>query len=92
MAQPRPVLQLCDDDVMCVQAYGQIDREYPLARRGQYQAMRNVAFCMWDGCDGAVRRDRKGACAWRRAIMRQHPKTFDTSDEMNLAMCVRSGF
>ncbi|GHA27654.1 hypothetical protein GCM10007989_24410 [Devosia pacifica] len=30
-----------------------------------YQDTRNLSFCLATGCDGAVRIDRREACAWR---------------------------
>lgn len=64
------------------------------AARGDYQAMRNVAYCQWIGCDGSIKIDRESSCQWRRAIMRRHYKPgglADQGDELHLSICVRSG-
>lgn len=80
---------LCDDDAACIAASQEIEPQLRPARRGDYQAMRNIAFCMWDGCDGAVEIDRKGSCAWRRRIARL--KRADRNDETHYARCVATG-
>lgn len=81
--------------IWCEQAQAQAREEAGAFRRKDYTAMRNVAFCLETGCDGAFRRDRAAGCAIRREIMRRHYRAggeADASDEMNLAACVRSGF
>jgi hypothetical protein len=60
-------------------------------RAGDYQAMRNRAFCLNTGCDGAVRIDRKASCVIRRDIMRKHAGNFDRSDEMHMSACTMAG-
>jgi hypothetical protein len=97
-ALAAPVLQPCEsvrDRNWCRHGLKMMQDELPAARQGRYQAMRNVAFCMIDGCEDAVRRDRAGGCAWRRAIMQVHAVPggrADKSDEANLALCKGWGF
>jgi hypothetical protein len=92
-----PSLQSCEvavDKNWCRHGLQSMQKELPGARQGNYQAMRNVAWCMVDGCEGAVRRDRAGGCAWRRAIMQLHGHQggrADRSDETNLAQCTSWG-
>lgn len=76
--------------VLCRENQAQQRSEEGQFRARQYTAMRNRAFCLWTGCDGAVKIDRKSACIVRRYIMR-HPDA-DAGDESNLAMCIRGGY
>jgi hypothetical protein len=79
----------------CRHGLKMMQNELPAARQGKYQAMRNIAFCLTDGCEGAVRRDRAAGCAWRRAILQVHGVPggrADKSDEANLATCKGWGF
>lgn len=49
----------------CEYARAQFIAELPQAYRADYQAVRNVSFCLATGCDGAVRVDPRESCAWR---------------------------
>lgn len=75
---------------LCRENQEQQRREENGFRARDYQAMRNRAYCLWSGCDGAVKIDRKSACVVRRYIMR-HPKA-DAGDEANLVPCIRGGY
>ena len=92
-----PVLKSCDgasDRQWCEINRAKMQREAPALRSRDYQAMRNAAFCQWDGCDGSVELNRRSACAWRRLIMQMHYKPggpADRSDESNLGLCVSAG-
>jgi hypothetical protein len=73
----------------CRASQAQQREEENAFRRRDYTAMRNRAFCLWTGCDGAVKIDRSSSCVVRRVIMR-HPQA-DRGDESHLANCVRAG-
>lgn len=62
-----------------------------LQRPRDYTAMRNVALCLWDGCDGAVAINRAASCRIRRQIMDTHRTRVDRSDETHFANCVAAG-
>lgn len=53
---------------LCAATVESFRDDYVNARKGDYPAQRNVAFCLYDGCDGAVIVDRTEACAWRMVI------------------------
>lgn len=57
-----------------------------------YTTMRNVAYCLWTGCDGAMQVDRKSSCAIRRNIMKMHHSSVDRGDEGHFATCVQAGY
>lgn len=76
----------------CNQARAQLEREDRAFRGGDYTAMRNRAFCLWDGCDGSMSIDRAASCAIRRLIMRRHANSADRGDEANLVMCHQAGY
>jgi hypothetical protein len=79
------------DPGLCRQSQEQVREELPQASR-DYGAMRNVAFCLWDGCDGAVERDRRQSCQIRRRIMDMHKRKVDRGDEGHFAACVQAGY
>lgn len=93
-----PELQPCEtarDRNWCRHGLKTVREQLPLAREGQYQAMRNIAFCLIDGCDGAVKPDRAGGCGWRRAILQVHGGPggrADRSDQANFDLCRGWGF
>lgn len=78
------------DSALCRQSQEQLRSEASSAER-DYGAMRNVAYCLWTGCDGAVARDMKAACTIRRAIMKRHQAKVDGNDEQHFARCVQAG-
>lgn len=79
------------DPAACRMAQSQLRDEAAAAGR-DYGAMRNVALCLWDGCDGSVERDRKQSCQVRRKIMDVHKRKVDRSDEGHFATCVQAGY
>ena len=78
-----------EQPAFCRASQAQQREEEDAFRRRDYTAMRNRAFCLWTGCDGAVKIDRASSCVVRRVIMR-HPQA-DRGDETHLANCVRAG-
>ncbi|MCY1705232.1 hypothetical protein [Pannonibacter sp. SL95] len=44
-------------------------KNYSDAIRGDYQAQRNVAYCLSTGCDGAILPNPQLGCAWRFVIL-----------------------
>lgn len=92
-ARPPEVRGLCADDeeaALCLQALKTIIADYRKALRGDYQAMRNVAYCQWIACYGVVTEDKRSSCAWRRRIMKS--LRADRSDEGHLARCREVGY
>ena len=61
---------------------------YPMAFAGDYQAQRNVAFCLQTGCDGAVEIFRPEGCAWRAVILLSGSTDVDDSDVVNYETCI----
>ena len=91
VAQPTPILLPCvPSDVDCFFAAEQIRREAQAVRRGDYEAMRNVAYCMETGCDKAVVPQPRQACAWRKRIIKN--KLADVGDRLNLKICLDKGY
>lgn len=82
---------VASDPAQCRQSQEQLRSEAGASTR-DYGAMRNVAYCLWDGCDGAIERDRKQSCAVRRKIMDAHKRKVDRSDEGHFATCVQAGY
>lgn len=74
---------------ICRQAQSQYREER--ANPNDYTSMRNVAYCLWTGCDGAFAIDRAGSCKIRRSIMDRHRNVRDGNDDMHFANCVRAG-
>jgi hypothetical protein len=70
---PRaPVTGLCPpgrDEQLCQTTRAQFEqKDWPRAWGGDYQGQRNVAYCSYTGCDGAVQVNKVLACAWRQVI------------------------
>lgn len=65
-------------------------KDWPGAWRGDYQGQRNVSFCLSSGCDGAVKENPVGGCAWRIIIMASgSPKVDDTDTQNHKLYCGR---
>ena len=74
-----------DDHKICVtDALGFRKKEWPLAWRGDYQAARNVAYCLSTGCSGSVQQNRIQGCAWRLAISQSGLPDVNDMDVMSL--------
>jgi hypothetical protein len=56
--------------------------DWALANKGDYQAQRNVAYCLSNGCDGAIVIDKTAGCAWRMVILASDA-VVDQTDVMN---------
>lgn len=84
---PAPVTEAClaGDVAICEVNRAQMSRrDWPLAWRGDYQAQRNVAFCLTNGCDGAVQINKTAGCAWRVVILSAAHDTAGDGDVDNL--------
>lgn len=57
---------------------------WPLAWRGDYQAARNMAYCLGDSCGGAVTTNPIQACAWRIVVLVSGDPEVDQSDTRNM--------
>lgn len=53
------------------------------AHDGDYQAQRNIAYCLSTGCDGATVVDVEAGCAWRIIIMAAADPAMDATDARN---------
>jgi len=63
-------------------------KDYASALKGDYQAQRNTAYCLYTGCRG-YRTDKAAACAWRIVIIASGNPKVDPSDTSNLTLCER---
>jgi hypothetical protein len=80
------------DEAWCKANQEQFRREFPLALKGKYAAQRNVAFCLSDGCDTAVKQNPISACAWRIVILASGDSEIHDGDMMNFKSdCGRLG-
>lgn len=77
----------CAGETFCIASAAQFRREYPQAWRGNYQAQRNVAYCLITGCDGAVRQNELMGCAWRLVILASGAPQTDRSDGVHMRIC-----
>lgn len=68
----------------CNVQLAQFRKWFPLALRGDYQGQRNVAYCLSDGCDGAVMKKPITSCAWRIVIVGSGSPKVDQIDTNNL--------
>lgn len=68
----------------CVKMVDQLGADNRKAWKGDYQAQRNVAFCLSDGCDGMLIPNRSLGCAWRIIIIGSGSPKVDSTDTGNL--------
>ena len=71
---------------MCDLARTEWVQDYRLAISGDYQGQRNVAFCLRDGCDGAVRPNPVLSCAWRQVILKAGHLDLASTDFSNVKL------
>ncbi|MCO5083351.1 MAG: hypothetical protein M9955_17055 [Rhizobiaceae bacterium] len=76
-----------DDDSQCHYSQATLAIELPFAYKGNYQAQRNVSYCLWDGCQGAIQPAKTLGCAWRIVIAASGSAKVDDTDLMNLRSC-----
>lgn len=80
-------ITMCSDDT-CMVDYASMLRDLPKAYKKDYQAQRNVAFCLWDGCQGSVQKNVNLGCAWTIVLLASgSPKVTDL-DFKNLKHCL----
>lgn len=85
----------CDgspDPEICAEALTTIGADFDAAHAGDYQGQRNLAFCLSNGCAGAVMVDPVAACAWRIIVLASASPSIDSSDAENYGFdCGRIG-
>lgn len=82
--------QICvitSDAALCEATVESFRADYEKARRGDYPAQRNVAYCLETGCDGAVAVWPVLACAWRMVIQASDAKQEPTEGRSYKAAC-----
>jgi hypothetical protein len=86
-APPAPVSGFCSSNGICETNRAKFElQDWPKAWRGDYQGQRNVAYCLASGCEGAVKVNQFGACAWRMIILASKHDDADDSDVSNLKL------
>lgn len=83
---PDTPVQRCPesgDQSTCLATQKSMLADWPKAWEGDYQAQRNVAFCLSDGCNGAIRVDAIQGCAWRLVILNAGHEEVDQTDTAN---------
>jgi hypothetical protein len=84
----KPSLAICQSQsTQCVSNQAEIIASAKYAYKGDYQAQRNIAFCLFTGCQGAVIIDKALACAWRTVILAAATSEVDATDTSNLQAC-----
>lgn len=56
------------DEAICKAEVQSLKSDWQRALKRDYQAQRNVAYCLTNGCNGAVIVDKVEGCAWRMVI------------------------
>ncbi|WP_026363027.1 hypothetical protein [Methylopila sp. M107] len=67
-------------DQFCKSSSASLRLAIPKAFKRDYQAQRNVSFCLVDGCDGAIQPNRMLGCAWRLVILASGSSKVDSTD------------
>lgn len=79
-APPAPVNGACADTLCETTKVAFVRRDWPGAWRGDYDAQQNVAYCLSNGCDGAVQLDTSAGCAWRDVIIKSNSDSATSLD------------
>ena len=83
-APKAPITGLCAD-ATCERSMAEFEgKDWPRSWAGDYQAQRNVAYCLSNGCDGAVQVNRTAACAWRMVILAAAHDSAGDGDVVNM--------
>lgn len=80
------VLDTCGaakDVPYCQHTRTKIQEQLRQAMQGDYQARRNVGYCLSSGCDGAVVIDKVEACAWRIIVLNENSADAGVGDRGN---------
>lgn len=80
-------LSFCRDD-NCKLDQAQTVAEMKRAYEGNYQGQRNLAYCLWSGCNGAIVKAQTLGCAWRIVILASGSPEVGSGDVSNLTNCV----
>ncbi|WP_137136607.1 hypothetical protein [Rhizobium sp. FKY42] len=83
-----PVTSCMGDDPMCEPSRATMFVDAKYAYQGVYQAQRNLAFCLDDGCYGAAIPNRNLSCAWRIVIAASGNTKVDALDLTSLKACL----
>lgn len=81
---------LADNEEFCRFMADKFTRDWSQAMRGRIESQRNVAFCLRDGCDGAVATNPVLACAWRMVIIASGSPKLDDLDARNFESACHS--
>jgi hypothetical protein len=74
------------DPAWCEGNRESFEREFPLAMKGDYGSQRNIAFCLREGCDGAVQKNPTLSCAWRIVIVASGDPEVSGGDTDNFSL------
>lgn len=81
---------LADNEEFCRFMADKFTKDWSQAMRGRIESQRNVAFCLRDGCDGAVATNTVLACAWRMVIIASGSPKLDDLDARNFESACHS--
>lgn len=82
-------LGICDEaNAVCRHNSAITLQDLKAAYKKNYDAQRNVAFCLTTGCDGGVQINETLGCAWRIVILASGNPSTDDGDRSNLKSCL----
>ena len=86
----KPSLAFCSSSSeACETTQAETIASAKFAYRGDYQAQRNLAYCLNYGCNGAIVIDKTLSCAWRIVIVAAATAEVDVTDTGNLQNCMK---
>jgi hypothetical protein len=80
-----------EDRYDCRSNQKQLKSEFPRAMKGDYQAQRNVSYCLSSGCGGSITVDKMLGCAWRIVVLASGSSKLDNADQSNFQHFCSSG-
>ena len=81
---------LSQNEKYCLFMADKFQKEWKQALRGRIESQRNVAYCLWDGCDGAISTNPVLACAWRMVVIASGSPKIDDLDARNFDIYCKS--
>jgi hypothetical protein len=75
-----------DPNTFCDAQQKSFIRDWAKAWRADYQAQRNVGFCLSTGCDGAAQLNKTQGCAWYTVIIASGSERVDDTDTANVRL------
>lgn len=83
-----PITNCAEADEACITEYAHMLLDLKNAYKKDYQAQRNIGYCLWSGCDGQVQKNATLGCAWVVVLLASGSPKVNELDTKNLKQCI----